>query len=631
MAKKRFEALPPGMFSVDEPIAGDALARDRYAEAFARLAAGCETPMVVGLYGTWGSGKSSLMMRIREKLKEGGIPTAWFDPWQHQAEEEPVVALLQKMMADLGREKQQKVKDLLTGVALGLSAPLLKITTGVNVADLGKLAETFAEEGFRIRSEQIRLREKIEDLIGTVSQGSGRVVVFIDDLDRCLPTPMIRMLEALKLYLNARGCVYFLGIDDEVVRKAINAHFEVKIEDQDYLDKIIQVPFKIPRIHAATARTFIAGLLPEDAEHCAEFLVEFLGDNPRRVKRFTNNLSLNLLMAPEIFKEEGGEYSVDLIVIMLLIQIRNRTLWGQIEARPPLYLELRTSEEEEARRVLQDVLGGDTQLQGLIQRVDCPQDTPLEKYVLLTDVAGASVREETTVAIEPEMVPIPPGEFLMGSSDDDEQAYDDEKPQHPVAIRRHFAVGRYPVTFAEYDRFAETMERTKPSDRGWGRGRRPVINVSWSETQVYAEWLRGETGKEYRLLSEAEWEYACRAGSATRYSFGDDPAELGDHAWFGGNSESQTHPVGQKQPNGFGLHDMHGNVGEWVEDGLHRDYKGAPDGGGAWIEGGDKGIRVLRGGCWYNGPGDLRSAVRNWDHAGDRSGIVGFRLARTLS
>ena len=535
------------------------------------------------------------------------------------------------MMADLGREEEKEVKDLLTGIALGLSASLLKITTGVNVADLGKLAETFAEQGFRIRSQQIRLRQKIEGLIGTVSQGSGRVVVFIDDLDRCLPTPMIRMLEALKLYLNARGCVYFLGVDDEVVRKAINAHFEVKIEDQDYLDKIIQVPFKIPRIPAKTARWFIAGLLPEDAKHCAEFLVGFLGDNPRRVKRFTNNLSLNLLMAPEIFKEEGGEYSVDLIVVMLLIQIRNRTLWAQIEARPPLYLELRTSEEEEAQRVLQDVLDGDTQLQGLIQRVNCPQDTPLEKYVLLTDVAGASVREETTAAIEPEMVPIPPGEFLMGSSDDDEEADDNEMPRHPVAIRRRFAVGRYPVTFAEYDRFAEATERTKPSDQGWRRGRRPVIKVSWNDAQAYAEWLRGETGKAYRLLSEAEWEYACRAGSGTRYSFGDDPAELGDHAWFLDNSGGQSHPVGEKPANNFGLHDMHGNVCEWVEDVWHDDYKGAPEDGSAWIEDGNQSERVWRGGAWILNPWNLRSGNRIGTPAEYRYFYVGFRLARTLS
>ena len=120
----------------------------------------------------------------------------------------------------------------------------------------------------------------------------------------------------------------------------------------------------------------------------------------------------------------------------------------------------------------------------------------------------------------PELVVIPAGEFMMGSTDEEEGAYEDERPQHRVTIGRRSAIGRCPVTFAEYDRFCEAKQREKPEDQGWGRERRPVINVSWQDAQAYITWLSQETGRAYRLPSEAEWEYACRAGTTTRYSFG---------------------------------------------------------------------------------------------------------------
>ena len=629
MTDDRIDSLPGGMFSVAEPTAGDALERDRYARAFARLAAGCGTPMVVGLYGTWGSGKSSLMMRIREKLDDAGIPTVWFDPWRHQFEEEPVIALLQTMMSDLELDKGEDVKVLLKTVAVALGSPLLKAATGVSFKDLAGMASEMADEGLRIRSEQLRLQQNIGELIGKACELKGRMAVFIDDLDRCLPGPMIRMLEALKLYLNAEGCVYFLGIDDGVVRQAIDSHFKVRIEDQQYLDKIIQVPFLIPRVAPETALEYIAGLLPEEARHCAADLVAFLGDNPRQVKRFANNLSLTLLMTPEIFADEDGAYSVDLIVVMLLIQLRNGALWRQIEVNPPLYFELRPEGEDEDP-LNQEIFDGDTQLQGLVQRVDCPVGTPMQKYVLLTDVAGASARREMTTSIEPEMQRIGPGTFLMGSPETDGEVHDHEKPQHPVVIERPFSIARYPVTFSEYDAFAEATGRPQPDDRGWGRERRPVINVSWRDAWNYIEWLRQETGRPYRLPTEAEWEYACRAGSEDRYSFGSDADCLGDYAWFVGNAEGQTHPVGERLANAFGLHDMSGNVWEWVEDVWYDTYEEAPADGSAWTEGGEQRYRVLWGGSWNDGIGGLRSAIRVKTPSVNRGGNVGFRLARTL-
>jgi len=227
----------------------------------------------------------------------------------------------------------------------------------------------------------------------------------------------------------------------------------------------------------------------------------------------------------------------------------------------------------------------------------------------------------------PEMVVLPAGTFMMGSSETDEEADDDERPQHRVTIGTRFAVGRYPVTFAEYDRFAEETGSDKPEDMGRGRDRRPVINVSWENAQAYSDWLSKETGETYRLLSEAEWEYACRAGTETNYSFGDTIIEK--QANFD-RKVGKTTEVGSYPANPWGPHDMHGNVWEWVEDVWHDDYKGAPSNGSAWMEGGDVDRRVLRGGSWGNRSRFLRSANRLRDDPGNRIAIIGFRVARTF-
>jgi formylglycine-generating enzyme required for sulfatase activity len=145
-------------------------------------------------------------------------------------------------------------------------------------------------------------------------------------------------------------------------------------------------------------------------------------------------------------------------------------------------------------------------------------------------------------------------------------------------------------------------------------------------------WLAERTDKAYRLPSEAEWEYCCRAGTQTRYSFGDDEANLGEYAWYDENSDNKTHPVGEKKPNPWGLYDVHGNVREWVEDVWHNSYEGAPSEGSPWTEGGDAQAHVVRGGSWiYSSfPRDLRSAYRGRDTTVSRFNWLGFRIARTL-
>jgi formylglycine-generating enzyme required for sulfatase activity len=231
----------------------------------------------------------------------------------------------------------------------------------------------------------------------------------------------------------------------------------------------------------------------------------------------------------------------------------------------------------------------------------------------------------------PELVVIPAGEFSMGSPEGEEGRHADEGPRHRVRIGRRFAIGRCPVTFEEYERFCEATQREKPADQDWGRGRRPVINVAYGDARAYVAWLSLQTGKAYRLPSEAEWEYACRAGTTTRYSFGDSIAPK--DANYSESRLGRTSEVGAYPANPWGLRDMHGNVWEWVEDDWHDSYEGAPDDGSAWKEAeSDSPNRrfAARGGSWGSDPRGCRSACRSSDGAGDRDGDLGFRVARTL-
>ncbi len=214
-----------------------------------------------------------------------------------------------------------------------------------------------------------------------------------------------------------------------------------------------------------------------------------------------------------------------------------------------------------------------------------------------------------------------------------ETVRDDEVPVHRVRIPESFAVGVYEVTFAEWAACRRGGGCTHdPGDLGWGRGERPVVHVSWSDAKEYVRWLSGETGAGYRLLSESEWEYVARAGTSSRYWWGDGVGRNRANCDGCGSrwDDEETSPVGSFSANGFGLHDVHGNVWEWVEDCWHDDYEGAPSDGRAWATGGDCDRRVLRGGSWLNIPRLLRSAYRFRNAAGNRSDLIGFRIARTL-
>jgi formylglycine-generating enzyme required for sulfatase activity len=246
----------------------------------------------------------------------------------------------------------------------------------------------------------------------------------------------------------------------------------------------------------------------------------------------------------------------------------------------------------------------------------------------------------------PEMIVVPAGHFTMGSPRDEKGRSNVEGPQHPVTIAKPFAVSKFELTFSEWDTCAAHGDCGRDVSDAWGRGQQPVINVSWDDAQRYVAWLSRITGKEYRLLSEAEYEYAARAGTQTAYPWGDD-IKLngvamanckGCSKWLASEvydvlaqGAGKSIAVGSFAPNKFGLYDMVGNVWEWTEDCAHGSYEGAPTDGSPRT-GAHCMLRVARGGSWFNPviSGSLRSASRSSNSPGARGNALGFRAARTL-
>ena len=269
------------------------------------------------------------------------------------------------------------------------------------------------------------------------------------------------------------------------------------------------------------------------------------------------------------------------------------------------------------------------------------------KYTLLVLFGLClSCNAASAQSVRIEMVSIPGGTFEMGDLTGG-RGKSDEQPAHTVTIEP-FKLGKYEVTFAQWDACVADggCGGYRPDDEGWGRGKRPVINVSWDDAWNFIDWLDDKTGESYRLPTEAEWEYAARAGTTKRYFWGnsaknqcryangaDSSAKRHQPDWTAASCNDghyRTAPVGNYEANRFGLHDTAGNVWEWTQDCWHDNYNGAPADGRAWISGGDCNKRVIRGGSWGFDPADLRSANRGWGTRADRFFDRGFRLAQDI-
>jgi len=326
-----------------------------------------------------------------------------------------------------------------------------------------------------------------------------------------------------------------------------------------------------------------------------------------------------------VITEAGEGDSRGILIPVLIEEVKPPLAFRRIEAAKLIDWDGSLSDDEFELLLgsLERILGASTGVQASeIEQPD--EDKPLSKKKEKSRTSPEKEDKTFTNSLGMKFALIPGGGFGMGSPPDEDGRWNSESPVHTVNITKPFYLGIYPVTQKEWQ---SVMGKNPSYFKG---DRLPVEQVSWKDVQEFIKKLNEKEGVDtYRLPSEAEWEYAARAGTTTRYSFGDNDSNLGDYAWYNKNSGGKTHPEGEEKPNPWGLSDMHGNIWEWVQDKWHNNYNGAPLDGSAW-ESGESSFRVCRGGSWLDKAGDCRSASRHYHDADDRNNDHGFRLLRIL-
>ena len=690
------------------------------------------TPLTIGVFGTWGSGKTSLMRMVQKQVAT--FPTIWFDAWKYDKEEalwralllqvigtvrtvlksktdtdKDALATLDDLEASLYRvvereelgnlqvDWQQLAKGSLeTAVQVGIALiPGLHIVQAVKEAlgeeagksGPGKLLKAVERAKTQIYAEHIRSLEQFQREFQRIvtEHVPGKLVVFIDDLDRCVPEKALEVLETIKLFLDVQGCLFVLGLDQDVIARGVELKYrELGLVDDSgktprylidgtrYLEKIIQLPFQIPPIEQDDMQTFVAGLVktwPDAA--CPDVFAAGLGTNPRQVKRAVNVFLLVWNLAQARAEKLQGRIKAVRLAKVVVIQNVYAELYEVLKRTPRLLRDLEDYYRAEALvpREGKGLPAGEVDsaaerraepppaLREYVDRQAVrriltmhPPETPdanfsglkpdeLRLYFTLTRRAEApqvAPTELPRAAFEPELVAIPAGPFLMGSTDEqiqqvikdglDEKWVKPESPQHQIELPRYW-IGKYPITNNEYFAFVRAADYKAP--KGWengeppqDRGDHPVVNVSWEDASAYCQWLSEETGKTYRLPTEAEWEKAARSTDGRVYAWGNDlPTE--QLCNFDRNVGGTT-PVGQYSPQGdspYNCADMLGNVWEWT-DSWYQAYPGSE------FEHEDYGerYRVLRGGAWSSLRRIVRCAFRNRNVPVYFLINVGFRL-----
>jgi formylglycine-generating enzyme required for sulfatase activity len=731
---------------------------DEFAVTLCRLIAAKDTrtPLTIGVSGSWGSGKTTLLQRVKQKLDEAGdlsdatkrtywgdnenpktlfrpCRTVWFDAWKYADEDELLVALIRVILAtmaqgNLGEKFWSKVLDKnaprYNVIAALLSFFKFKVGTNFEVSfDLEKYKEEtpFAKNTAFFDYFDAALEELIARWVHDtgnyrqIDEQKGALVIFVDDLDRCLPEKAVQVLEAIKLFLDKHGCVFVLGADLNVVRSAVETHYHnPEITGQtagDYLEKIIQLRFELPPIVDAQMGKYLeddqfaAQAVDAEVRRNWQILVTGADINPRKVKTVINDLSLRWTMLVNSGQAAGVDRN-DFTHWNVLMRVAPDDFKRQVVDLPP----------ESRRKFVDDAVKwvqGDQAVAGFFKAYE---DARLLKRVLnkvqfsgkLTpDVLDAFVHltappaqpavpemkpeTETKAVLEQapgeleftvkgmpaftreargeasatanvqvwggmEFVCIPGGKFLMGSKDENRQAYDDEKPQHSIEVLEYW-LARYPVTNDQFARFieAERYVTTAEKEGGWStekreyvkdfdwrhpqgpktdlikKGDHPVVQISWYDALEYCKWLNtlvwadfSSLGMSLRLPTEAEWEKGARGEYGNEWPWGNefdknkcnsDEGEKGD-----------TTPVGAYSPQGdspYGVVDMVGNVWEWCHS-LYKPYPYKVD--HRREDESTSGIRVPRGGSFWGDAGDVRCARRLRLDSRYRGDSVGFRV-----
>jgi len=706
--KKTYALL--GDVPIIESLRTDHLNFGHYATVLGGAAVETIEPITIGVFGEWGTGKTSLMKLIEEKVNghEKAV-SVWFNAWQYEKEEHLIVPLIATIRKQLDvklidnkwqkkfGEGAKKLKDALRAIAYGFSIkgnvgiPLVSNAeinlTGKDIADR---YQELAKDSVIDRSLYFDAFEKLSNSLKD-DGSSPRIVVFVDDLDRCFPNKAVELLESIKLVLNQPGFSFVLGVYEKIIREFVSSKYAKQYEISssyfnNYLDKIVQVKVKVPQRKPDDMKEFIGELIKEggilETEN-NEGLIALIADaanrNPRSVIRLLNRVKVTM----QIWELERGEKEPYDPTVLVLDLATDDDYWrkfkdsldvsvyeeGQEEpvtigtlvatkleeckddgdAKPMEILEkLRSTKLKSRQESFDEIVGMLLKNQHICSVLKTTaglrwlQDSDYRQMIGLASeqtMGEAKEREADSIirnkgkGFNIEMIDIPGDEFIMGDGKED-----NNKP-HNVKLNS-FKMQATPVTQEQY----EAVMGNNPS-KFEGKNN-PVEKVSWEDAVKFCNklsqkegmepvyniktWEADFTKKGYHLPTEAQWEYACRAGSKAKYCFGDSEKELEDYAWFSKNSDETTHPVAKKKPNKFGLYDVHGNVWEWCNDYYDTKYYDKEESGDN-PKGPETGsYLVIRGGAWFNDADGCRASVRNFSNPADRSSDVGFRLAISL-
>ncbi len=647
---------------------------DAYAKTVADLIANKnnKTPLVIGIYGPWGSGKTTLMETVKGFLEDNDYTdkktyrkcrTVWFQAWKYDKEDEILAALIEEIFKTMKRDGfleacKAEIEALIEKTkpfkALG---NLAKSITGIDLPEVFSELEYKSKLGFYITFQEFfdrllwaytNLRPKWTSS-EEPDDSKGALVVFIDDLDRCPRSRILKVLETIKLFMDKKGCIFVIGAANEIIENALKDKDAYSDEDaKRFMDKIVQVTFNLPRIPLEEFEYYIKDIDPASVEKIKPHLwniVTTTQNNPRRFKRFLNDLSLMEGL------HKNKQTGVDATSLLF---------WKIIEFESPKLVE-EAKENSEIFNILIEIIGDISvkdpntgsweipadKIQAITQKSLQPylEDRRLVEFIRNIKIPAEQVRQlislssivkSTETALEEdkrirqklerridyklgEMVEIPAGDFLYG----------DEK--ETVNIAEAFEIDIYPVTNSQFEHFIkeggyekeeywdkegwawrQEEKITQPmywNDEKWNQSEHPVVGVTYYEAKAYARWA----GKV--LPTEQQWEHAARGADGREYPWGDKFDETrcnSDESGIGRTSKVTRYPNGISPA---GCYDMAGNVSGWTNS----------------IYDESEGRVVLRGGSWNNQSDRCRCAFRSWDGPGDRSSDVGFRCARTLT
>jgi iron(II)-dependent oxidoreductase len=636
---------------------------DAYAKTIAELIAHKKnkTPLVIGIYGTWGSGKTTLMETVLSHLKKietyedrshyRDCKTVWFQAWKYREEDEILAAVIEEIFKSMNNE----------GFFEGCKAEIEKLTKKLN---MGKVAGAFTKliSGGQIDISEffseLEYKEKLgfydtfqkffDDLLWTylkwrpkvctdetIDEEKGVLVIFIDDLDRCPPEKILKVLETIKLFMDKKGCIFVIGAANDIIERALEGTY--KENASKFMDKIVQVTFNLPQIPVEDFESFIKKIHPEIKDAIFPYLkviVPTMKNNPRRLKRFLNNVNLQ----EGLVRNKGIKVLYENLLYWNIIDYVYPSLRDEVKDNAQTLFTLKEFirdidsklENKEIWDIPKETLEKVPQsLQSYIQKkemVDIVRkfDVSPEQLKQLITFSGivesieeAKEKEQEAKVNLDKIVEVPAGPFLYGDD------------RHQENIEQPFYIDVYPVTNSQYVEFMkaggysddkywsqegkkwrEKNNITEPRfwrDKEWNKPDYPVVGVSYYEADAYARWA----GK--KLPTEKEWEKAARGTDGRVYPWGNEFDK--EKCNTVGSGMGKTTRV-TRYHNGispYGCYDMAGNVWEWTD---------------SWYDK-EEITKVLRGGSWYSDRDHARCANSGRDNPNLRYYYVGFRCART--